>query len=168
MSVLGMDPDALRHHAARVEAVAAEPRSALEAARTTAAGHDAFGVLCSFLVPVLAGTQATGIAACAAAVGSLEAAATEVRVVATGVEVTDATVAATATGISRTVAAVREQVWPVAGEELVRGTVRETLGAVVEASQWLDRLEGTPVSPAGPRPGPLPVGVPAPGAGVAP
>lgn len=168
MSVLGMDPDALRHHAARVDAVAAEPRSALEAARATAADHDAFGVLCSFLVPVLAGTQVTGIAACAATVGSLATAASEVRSVATGVEVTDAAVAATATGISRTVDAVREQAWPAAGVELVRGTVGETVGAVVEASEWLDRLEGSPVSPAGPRPGPLPVGVPAPGAGVAP
>lgn len=168
MSVLGMDPDALRHHAARVDAVAAEPRSALEAARTTAADHDAFGVLCSFLVPVLAGTQATGIAACAVTVGSLEAAATEVRSVATGVEVADATVAATVTGISRTVDAVREQAWPAAGEGLVRSTPREAVGAVAEASEWLDRLEGSPVSPAGPRPGPLPVGVPAPGTGVAP
>ncbi|WZH50622.1 MAG: hypothetical protein PIR53_11355 [Nocardioides alkalitolerans] len=182
MSVLGLDPAALRQHAARVDALAEEPRSALEAARTTAADHDAFGVLCSFLVPVLAGTQLTGIAACATTVGSLATAASEVRSVATGVEVTDVAAATTATGIARTVDAVREQAWPAAagaveavagaahavGEELVRGTVRQVVGAVVEAAEWLDRLEGSPVSPVAPPPVPLPVGVPAPGQGVTP
>ncbi|MDR6175266.1 hypothetical protein QE364_002963 [Nocardioides zeae] len=186
MSVLGMDPAELRLHAARVDVLAEEPRSALEAARTTAADHDAFGVLCSFLVPLLAGTQLTGIAACATTVGSLATAATEVRSVAAGIEATDVAVAATATGLSRTVDGVREQAWPAAagvvetvagaaqatGEELVRGTVRQAVGAVVEAAAWLDRLEGSPVSPVAPPGVPVPVGVPvgvpAPGAEVAP
>ncbi|GAB3070226.1 hypothetical protein [Nocardioides zeae] len=176
MSVLGMDPGALRLHAARVDVLAGEPRSALEAARATAADHDAFGVLCSFLVPVLAGTQTTGIAACATTVGSLATAATEVRAVATGVEVTDVTVAATATGIGRVVDAVRDRAWPAAvgageavvdatreaGEEAARWGVRQTAGVIAGTARWIERLEE-----AGPS-APLPVGVPVPGAGVAP
>ncbi|HEY1135690.1 MAG TPA: hypothetical protein VGE77_14035 [Nocardioides sp.] len=183
MSILAMEPAALRGHAARLDVLADEPRAALDAARDTVADHGAFGVLCSFLVPVLAGTQAAGVAACATTVGSLSTAATEVRAVATGVEVTDAAAAATAIGISRAVDAVHERAWPsaVAGAargvavvsgaaqevgERVGGTARHVEERWTERLGWLGDLRPPDVSPPDLRPGP--VGIPRPPAGVAP
>ncbi|MEP7766156.1 type VII secretion target [Sanguibacter sp. 25GB23B1] len=64
---LEVDTEALRAHAGDVDYISQQLEGALDAGATTALATDAFGIICSFLVPFTTTVQLAGVAALVAA-----------------------------------------------------------------------------------------------------
>jgi hypothetical protein len=86
---LEVDTAAVRAHASEVRALAGDLGGALDAGVSAALGAEAFGIICSFLVPVTSTVQLAGVGALAAAAQSMEGVADGLRETADGYDTVD-------------------------------------------------------------------------------
>lgn len=86
---LEVDTAALRAHASEVRALAGDLSQALDAGVSAALDVGAFGLVCSFLVPVTSTVQLAGVGALAAASESMEGIADGLRETAEGYDTVD-------------------------------------------------------------------------------
>lgn len=86
---LEVDTTALRTHATDVDGLADDLAGALDAGLTTALDVEAFGLICSFLVPITTTVQLAGVAALGAATDSMEGIAVGLRETADGYDTVD-------------------------------------------------------------------------------
>ena len=86
---LEVDTAAVRVHATEVSGLAEDLAGALDAGVTGALDVGAFGLICSFLVPVTSTVQLAGVGALAAASESMEGIASGLRETANGYDTID-------------------------------------------------------------------------------
>lgn len=86
---LVVDTDALRAHERDVRALASDLDGAVDAGMTAAMDVGAFGLICSFLVPITSTVQLAGVGAIAAAAASMDAIADGLRFSADGYDAVD-------------------------------------------------------------------------------
>lgn len=87
-----VDTDVLRRHATRVGHVAGDVGTAQSAAQTTDLNSGAFGLLCSFLPPIVAGTDQAARDAIAAVREAADAMVTELGAMARSLDEVDGAV----------------------------------------------------------------------------
>jgi uncharacterized protein YukE len=59
----GVSPEELRSHASKLDALSENLRTALDAANQVTMGTEAYGVICSFFVPIVQAVSQPGVAA---------------------------------------------------------------------------------------------------------
>jgi uncharacterized protein YukE len=82
-------PDELRAHASRLDGLKDRLATALDAANQVALGDQAYGVICSFFVPIVHAVSTPGVEALQGASGSVGETADGVRTTATSYDTTD-------------------------------------------------------------------------------
>lgn len=96
-----VDTEILRRHATRVEQVAGDIASARSAALSTDLTGGAFGVLCSFLPPIVAGTDQAAREAISAVCDATDAAVAELGAMARSLDEADTAVESRLESIAR-------------------------------------------------------------------